>query len=107
MLEIKTIIYAAFELVVFDTAVNDHLAAGWELVRRDVLVPGDRDRGPILYAELEREIEPEEEEEPEDDSTAEWALIRNPVTPFKCSKCGYKNDEETKTCPGCGRVMVQ
>lgn len=106
MLEIKTIIEPAFASEAFDTKVNLDIANGWELVRRDVLVPGDRDRGPILYAELERETEPEEEEDPEDDSTADWMLVRNPVTPFRCSKCGYKSEDAPKTCPSCNRVML-
>lgn len=106
MLEIKTIIEPAFASEAFDTKVNIDIANGWELVRRDVLVPGDRDRGPILYAELERETEPEEEEEPEDDGTAEWELVRDPVKPFRCSKCSCKSDEAVKTCPTCGRRMT-
>lgn len=109
MLEIKTIMHNVVYMNKFDEEVNQALAEGWELVRRDILPAGE---GPsrywerTLYAELEREAEPEEEEEPEDDSTAEWALIRNPVTPFKCSKCGHKNEDAPKTCPNCKRRML-
>lgn len=106
MLEIKTIIEPAFASEAFDTKVNLDIANGWELVRRDVLVPGDRDRGPILYAELEREVEPEEDEEPEDDGTAEWKLSRTPALPFKCTACGHHSEDAPKTCPNCGRVMT-
>lgn len=102
MLEIKTIVNSAFELELFDMAVNEAITDGWELVRRDVLISGG-DRGPLLYAELERQTEPEEE--PEDDLTAEWELVRNPVTPFRCSKCGHSSEDAPKTCPGCGRRM--
>jgi hypothetical protein len=106
MLEIKTIIEPAFASEAFDTKVNLDIANGWELVRRDVLVPGDRDRGPILYAELEREVEPEEEEEPEDDGTAEWDLVRDPASPLRCSACGFKTDMPLRVCPCCKKVMT-
>lgn len=106
MLEIKTIMHSVTYLTKFDEDVNQALADGWELVRRDILPAGE---GPsrywerTLYAELEREVEPEEE--PEDDSTAEWELVRDPAYPFRCSKCSCKSDENVKTCPGCGRRM--
>lgn len=60
MLQIKTIIddhnnhYGAF----FDRKVNEALAEGWELKRRD-LVP--RQSGFILYAELEKDDEEEDD----------------------------------------------
>jgi rubrerythrin len=98
MLEIKTITEERYNPNEFDRRVNEALKEGWELVRRDILPD-------MFYAELEREIEPEEEEEPVDDSTADWVLVRNPATPFKCSKCGHLSDAAPRTCPNCKRVM--
>lgn len=59
MLQIKTIIDDHNNhLGTFDRKVNDALAEGWELKRRD-LVP--RQSGFILYAELEKDDEEEDD----------------------------------------------
>lgn len=59
MLQIKTIIYDFIQDSAFDNKVNEALAEGWELKRRD-LVPRPNS-GFILYAELERETEEEDD----------------------------------------------
>lgn len=105
MLQIKTIIEAVKNAPQFDRAVNEDIAAGWELVRRDVIQASLPDSPRLLYAELEREFVKEEEEEP-DDAFTSWQLIRNPVTPYRCEKCGFKSDEPLSTgCPNCGRMI--
>lgn len=58
MLQIKTIIYDFSQDSAFDNKVNEALAEGWELKRRD-LVP--RQSGFILYAELEKDDEEEDD----------------------------------------------
>lgn len=119
MLQIKTIMKSTCDQFdEFDKEVNDALAEGWELVRRDVLPPYAgvlKNEGHlwkrVLYAELEREVEPAEEEEPEDedDGTAFWVFSRrNPLTPFHCSACGHTADPSKvlpDRCPGCHREM--
>lgn len=109
MLEIKTIVTRDNKPEEFDQKVNEALKEGWVLVRRDVLpayAGGLAEYHRCYYAELERQTEPEEEEEPEDDTTAEWELVRDPVNPFRCSKCSCKSDDAPKTCPVCGRRMT-
>ena len=107
MIEIKTIFRKIDESEIFDDRVNEALADGWELVRRDVLVPHVSDRFTLLYAELERVIETEEEEEePEDDGTAEWVVSRDPAHPYRCNKCQASTSTPTPVCPECKRVMV-
>jgi hypothetical protein len=49
MLEIKTIIIDPVDSAKFDEQVNEALAEGWVLVRRDLLLKPN-----ALYAELER-----------------------------------------------------
>lgn len=101
MLEIKTI--TENNPIHFDNAVNDALAEGWELVRRECFITGS-DRATTLYAELERIVEEAEEEE--DYFTAEWAISRDPHYPFKCSSCGCKSHEPVKNCPHCHKIML-
>lgn len=109
MLVIKTITHKVNDKAAFDKEVNDALAEGWELVKRELLPPFE---GPTrfweraLYAELERVIEEEEEEEPEDDGTAEWVVSRNPSAPYRCNKCEHSTATPAPRCPGCGRTMV-
>lgn len=107
MIEIKTIWKGIDFSNQFDEEVNEALAEGWELVRRDAL-PKRSDCGcTILYAELERVIETEEEdEEPEDDGTAEWVVSRDPAHPYRCNKCQASTSTPTPVCPECKRVMV-
>lgn len=108
MLEIKTIIEAVKNSTQFDRKVNEELAAGWELVRRDIIPAGLPDSPRLLYAELEREVETEEEYElDDDDNLTSWQLIRNPVTPYRCEKCGYKSTKEHDKCPECQRVVIR
>ena len=107
MLEIKTIKNRLDNAESFDKEINAALADGWELVRRDLFISQSESHYSMLYAELERVVEPEEEEEePEDDMTAEWKLSRDPAYPFKCSACGCKNPEPAKRCLNCKRTMV-
>ncbi len=106
MLEIKTITENTPHR--FDREVNEALAEGWELVRRECFITG-ADRATTFYAELER-IAEEPEEDPEDDDssdTARWVLARDPRNPYRCSACGHKTNAEWGTCPGCGRIMVE
>lgn len=110
MLEIKTILTSSNEHEEFDEKVNDALRNGWELVRRDVLPPFEGDTRfwcRLLYAELEREVEPKEPEETEDDSVAEWRITRNPILPYKCTACGAAYEKPSETCPSCKRVMTR
>ena len=111
MLEIKTIMRLTKDSNTFDREVNEALAEGWELVRREILPPfavatnNHIERWErTLYAELERMTEPEEE--PEDDGTAEWVVSRNPSAPYRCNKCGYSTAVPIHRCPGCERAMV-
>ena len=105
MLEIKTIWGELVSSSLFDDNVNEALAEGWELVRREVLTPRQVATAPtLLYAELERIIEPEEEEEPEDGSV--WVVSRNPSAPYRCNACGHSTTTPDSRCPGCGRPMV-
>lgn len=104
MLEILTI--ARGTAWDFDTAVNEALGEGWELVRRECFITGS-DRATTFYAELERMIEVEEEEEElEDDGTAEWVVARDPAHPYRCNKCQASTATPTPVCPECKRVMV-
>lgn len=106
MLEIKTIIETIGDAHLFDREVNAELEAGWELVRRDIIPAQSPERHVLLYAELEREVETEEEYElDDDDNLTSWQLIRNPVTPYRCEKCGYKSTKEHDKCPECQRVI--
>lgn len=107
MPEIKTIFTKIDDCEKFDKRVNEALAEGWELVRRDVLVPHVSDRFTLLYAELERVMETEgEDEEPEDDGTAEWVVTRDPAHPYRCNKCQASTATPTPVCLECKRVMV-
>lgn len=105
MLEIKTILMSTNYTSQFDEEVNEFLADGWELVRRDVITQSSNNFEPKLYAELERMTEEEEGEEPEDD-VAEWVVSRNPSAPYRCNKCGHSTATPAPRCPGCGRTMV-
>lgn len=59
MKQIKTI--ADYKIKTFDEEVNAAIAEGWDLVKRDCHLVG-RDRGPMLYAELEKEVVTEAEQ---------------------------------------------
>ena len=104
MLEIKTITENYPHK--FDRAVNEALADGWELVRRECFITGS-DRATTFYAELER-VGEEEPEEIADYSTdhARWEITRNPRNPYRCSACGYTTNETWATCPECDRIMI-
>lgn len=59
-MEIKTIVIRLDNASTFDTEVNAALAAGWRLMRRDVVLPRQpnsetRFFHPMLYAELQKE----------------------------------------------------
>ena len=102
MLEIKTITDHVSSR--FDLAVNEALADGWELVRRECFITGS-DRATTFYAELERIAE---EQEPEDNRMiATWAISRDPAYPYKCTSCGCKTQEPLTTCPHCHKVMLR
>ena len=101
MLEIKTITEKAATF--FDIAVNEALAEGWELVRRECFITGS-DRATTFYAELERIVD-EPEEDDVSDEFARWELTRDPIHPYRCSACGLKAIEQWGVCPGCDRIM--
>lgn len=111
MLQIKTIIKKLGYQNEFDDVVNDALASGWELVRRDFFSDTSTPEHCVfLYAELERDVEVEEEEDPEVEGPAEWVFSRrNPVEPYHCSACGHAADPGKplpNNCPNCRRVMI-
>lgn len=90
----------------FDKAVNQALADGWELVRRECFITGS-DRATTFYAELERIAdEPENEETEYDDTVAEWQISKDPAHPFRCSACQMKSAKAYNFCPFCKRVMI-
>lgn len=105
MLEIKTIWSELVNSNQFDIKVNEAIAEGWELVRREALPRRTEWGETLLYAELER-ITEAEEEELEDDGTAEWKLSRDPLYPFRCTACGCKSQDALRNCPHCKRIMV-
>lgn len=79
MKQIKTISGSLGECAQFDKAVNAALEEGWELKRRDVIIPHGSDRNSSLYAELERLAE-----EPQ----KEWLLKQAPNdTRYVCPVC--------------------
>lgn len=105
MLEIKTIV--SDTTAGFDIQVNEALAEGWEIVKRDCF---GFDHTPLYYAELERIIdEPVEEDETEEieDDRAVWLITRNPKNPYKCSDCGYTANLPWSVCPNCKKVMLE
>ena len=101
MLEIKTI--TAGLAPHFDRAVNEALADGWEIVRRECFITGS-DRATTFYAELERVAE-EVEKGDQSVSTARWQMTRDPRNPFRCSACGYKTNAKWIVCPKCRMPM--
>lgn len=102
MLEIKTITERLPSL--FDQEVNEFLANGWELVRRECFVTGS-DRATTFYAELERIVEEPEDEEDNSTDYAKWETVRDPRNPYRCSECGYRTNAAWPTCPECDRIM--
>lgn len=102
MLEIKTITASLAHH--FDRAVNQALADGWELVRRECFITGS-DRAATFYAELERIVEEPEEEDDAPGGTAYWNTARDPRNPYRCSACGYATIAKWLVCPECGRPM--
>ena len=69
MKQIKTIVRAVADMAAFDIAVNNHLADGWQLRKREIInLPTDPSEAfnatvfPALYAEMERETPPFPEE---------------------------------------------
>ena len=103
MLEIKTITEKVSHQ--FDQTVNDALAQGWELVRRECFITGS-DRATTFYAELERIAELCEEDEEDAEDIARWEMTRNPRYPYRCSACEYTTNAKWVTCPGCKRMMA-
>lgn len=99
MLMIKTITENYPHLL--DRAVNEALAEGWELVRRECFITGS-DRATTFYAELEKETEEAEYE----DDTARWELARDPAYPYRCTGCGCKSHKPIDYCPNCKRIMI-
>ena len=103
MLEIKTITDSTAYF--FDKAVNEALAEGWEIIRRECFITG-ADRAMTLYAELERIIaEPEEVQD--ERFVASWMISRDPAYPYKCSSCGCKVQNLLASCPHCHKVMLE
>lgn len=109
MLEIKTVKNWLDSSDDFDKEVNAALAEGWELTRRDIIIPQTANKYTMLYAELERYTAESEEEEPEDDGLARWVFSRrNPLEPYHCSFCGHPADPSKalpSLCPNCQRRM--
>lgn len=112
MLQIKTIIKKLGYQNEFDDVVNDALASGWELVRRDFFSDTSTPEHCVfLYAELEREVIVEEEEEvgAEVEGAAGWLFSRrNPLEPYHCSKCGHAANPSKplpSICPNCRTTM--
>lgn len=97
MIQIKTIWVRADFAEEFDARVNESIAAGWELARREV-ISGSTSGGLIihnmLYAELVKETEPEAE-------PASWLITRDPALPYRCPVCGHKTDLPGNQCPSC------
>lgn len=104
MLEIKTITENHPHLL--DRAVNEALADGWELVRRECFITGS-DRATTFYAELERIVDEPEEEEDHSTDYAKWETVRDPHNPYRCSACGHKTKATWPTCPHCDRIMTE
>ncbi len=105
MLEIKTITETT--PLRFDSAVNDALAAGWELLRRECFITG-ADRATTFYAELERIVDdPEEDDDDHSTDTAQWVVTRDPKNPFRCTACGHATNAQWTLCPNCDRVMLK
>lgn len=102
MLEIRTI--TALTPGRFDDGVNEALADGWELVRRECFVTGS-DRVTTFYAELERIVAEPEEELNGISDFAEWKLTRDPYHPYRCSNCGFKAVNSLAVCPNCSASM--
>lgn len=103
MIEIKTITENYPHK--FDRAVNEALADGWELVRRECFITGS-DRATTFYAELERVGGEPEEETEYGDTVAEWQISKDPAHPFRCSACQMKSAKAASFCPFCKRVMI-
>lgn len=106
MLAIKTIVEPT--ALRFDSAVNDAIDAGWELLRRECFVTG-ADRSTTFYAELEMFIVEEEPEEEDGvaDLSSEWVVTRDPRNPYRCAACGHTTNAKWNLCPKCDRVMLK
>lgn len=103
MLEIKTIIEPT--ALRFDSAVNDAIADGWDLVRRECFITG-ADRATTFYAELERIVDDPEEDDATLGLTGHWEVTRNPREPYRCSECGHATNAQWPVCPKCNTVMA-
>lgn len=106
MLEIKTIWKELVNSNLFDDAVNEAIAEGWELVRREVLPRRTEFGETLLYAEFERIIEEQEEEYAPVDF-AKWEITRDPHHPYRCSNCGFKAINNIAVCPSCSASMSE
>ena len=101
MKEIKTILYEIDCPVAFDEEVNAALAAGWSLVRRDVVAPPQQDRAPFFCAELERWVEPEAERlvvtakpSVSEPCCGNCLYTDEPLTELPCSICSNRSQWE-------------
>lgn len=109
MLQIKTI--TASNPDAFDELVNNAIAEGWEIVKRDVLPPYESQGQAYrrtFYAELEREVDELKEEEEGEELFAHWVTTRDPIKPFACSCCGYRpsiQNELPGICDRCKKMM--
>lgn len=92
MKQIKTI--QAPNAAKFDELVNEALAEGWELTRREC----SREQ---FVAFLEREEETEEDPV----TVAQWVPTRDPFHPWRCAACGLKATNPYDECPSCGAIM--
>jgi hypothetical protein len=93
MKQIKTIRYRLNNSEHFDEAVNAALAAGWELKKREVINPqAMSERCSVyimLYAELERETEPEKVER----KCSTCKHVSNPPFATPCNTCTHDNNK--------------
>ena len=103
MLEIKTI--TENTAYFFDKAVNEALADGWELVRRECFITG-ADRATTLYAELERNIDEDDDLEGFEFDATKWEITRDPLHPYRCAACNFKAINPVLICPNCKREMI-
>lgn len=100
MKQIKTIMKASEDWELFDEAVNAAIAAGWTLVKRDVLKPYEaRTRLYVrtLYAELERETVEEKQSEPKERICRNCAHHGTPVYDYPCTVCHDCDEWEPET----------
>ena len=97
MKQIKTIRKYLDNAEEFDKEVNDALAAGWKLVKREVLHPCETTHYEYLrslYAELERDATPVQDRHCEN-----CKYFTSPASQAPCRHCEAANDNPNKWAP--------